>query len=99
MGQRSGLNRSQPGVSQRSHKRFHISGSAAQEVGGDENEGFGGSAFSIQNMHEGVFSSFLNLLTSLSFKYGCKTRLPRILLSGFIALLSMSGLCSVVRRG
>lgn len=71
MGQRSGRNRSQAGVSQRSHKRSRITGSSAKEVGGDEKEvrgrgGCGGPVFSIRNMHEreGVFSSFLTLLTS-----------------------------------
>lgn len=43
MGQWSGRNRAQAEASQRSHKRPHISDSAAQEAGGEEGGGGGGT--------------------------------------------------------
>lgn len=67
--------------------------------------GCGGPVFSIRNMHEreGVFSSFLNLLTSRRFgRAGRRTaRIPHILSSGSIAHPQhvRSWRCSLVRRG
>lgn len=62
VGQWSGRNRAQAEASQHSHKRPHISDSAVQEVGGEEEEeeevqGYedvagGWGVFSIRNMHE-----------------------------------------------